>query len=213
MLLGDHVFRVSGHRSKGDTVSVTVVPEGGDDEAVLRLLSEREEMPYAFKEDGGQVKVKEKERVSKADHDEWALLLEKSDTRQNAMYDVNYNGVSIEDQAQLRARWLLLADPVRSGDKFADDRIKSDGGKGIKPVLPLVWAHQNGEDGWTEIARLLAVYQLVALRVVDVVRRLVLTPEGSTAIRVDFEGDPAGCYSQKPKGTVKVKGVCQLDDE
>jgi hypothetical protein len=128
------------------------------------------------------------------------------------MSDVNYNGVSADQQAELRARIVLLDDkpsPWAQQDAFLLSFVRGPLEKlglkgGLFPMLAKSW--MGDQVDFLRHARLWAVFYLIEGKVCEHILELSLRPAGNGRVAVRFRGRRPKLYSNTEPREVVVEG-------
>jgi len=146
------------------------------------------------------------------------------------MDEMSTTGHSADDVAVLRARRILLDEPLPGRPSYLSHPNPWGGGgrdgmlEGLvrgfgsmpvarSPLPPLFAAWTGDQASFVAIARLVAVCWLTLTGVIETITRLDLAltkTKGQPALRVLFEGTRRKLYDNAPAPVVRVEGRCPL---
>jgi hypothetical protein len=202
-----------------------LVPENGRESAALEALRGpfRINIMVAHGLTAYRATVESLTRSQQGTTERWTLRVRPEDqhARQGFGLEVTFGGVTPDDQAEMRARRILLnehslkldgqkdrlqeilLDPYVSGEQYGIRIAES-------PFPELF--NQLGHDPATfvEAARLTAVLLLRLTNVVAQIFKLELTMPGQEKLSVEFEGQRQKAYANVPATVLRITGLCSL---
>jgi hypothetical protein len=226
LLLKDRFLRCESLAERQDGSIIAKLPDvGSTNESLLRSFQTREHwrretLPYAFGDDGGLVNVKSAERESQSGRSVWSLILQLDrSNRPHALSEPGFNGISADELAAMRARWLLLNESPQDNAQGVNGGILRTFVAGInlpirvtEGIFPDLWRRFAEErEHFLSLARLWAVFNLKASNTVEHVLELELGPVRGNSMRVRFRGLRHQIYTNRAAGTIDLSGECQLE--
>lgn len=161
----------------------------------------------------------------------WTVTLQPGkDDYDSGYLDISFNGWSVDEIAELRARRILLNEQIGGARFSAMDRlnagmiehyVRGDNTYigDLHSPFPNLYAKLGADKAYfLAAARLFAVLYLRLTGVVKHVLKLDLTMQGEAKLAVKFEGQRKQYYSNVDPQIIKIKGRCLLveaedDDE
>lgn len=196
-------------------IELFVAPEDGGDRMMLqRLRDERErgEVGIAYGLSAATGRVKSVEATREGGRDEWRVMLARAERGYSGM-EMTVNGVTPDEQAQIRARRVLLGEPgPRTDDLLLELAISGRSGKPSIDHSPLPGLYRefgHDRDLFLEAARLFCTLVLYTTRTVEHVLRLDLDLRGRV-LHIDFEGVRPRAYTNVAPKHLCVQGELTL---
>jgi hypothetical protein len=161
-------------------------------------------------------------RSRQGKEERWTVQIERSlDKWDFFTSEINVNGISADEVAEMRARRILLnegqsrvgTDRERLNDLFMEHYIAGEqyGLSVARSPFPRLFGELRHDPAtFLEAARLLAVLLLKLTHVVAHVYRLDLELIGGDRLAVTFEGQRRQVYSNVPATLINVEGTCAL---
>ena len=218
----------------GGKIVVKIVSRGAEDDADISALKggpwhHRGNLPYACRNDGMFVTVKDLEQESVDGKLTWAITLEPNPQQSMGLAsEVSYSEAgktySADQIAELRARRLLLNAPpprpaARGYNQSQDSgmlevMIQGTGSprKVNQCILRDLYPRfRDDPKNFLEVARLAAIFELKASNVFEHVLDLTLGPIADGKVHVRCRGRRRGVYSNQPAVTLAFEGDCPLE--
>jgi hypothetical protein len=223
VLLDSRIYAARSLNEAGDgRMEVKIAPRGSEEEATLRALRNdryggSKEVSFVYKDRAFTGRIEQVTFQSTATRSECTVVISPQEKRYSYMVDVNYNGVTPEQMAEMRARVLLLDEKPSVWDASRDSGLRShmlhpleEAGvkSGIFPGLYKAWKGTQAD--FPKTARLWAVHYLTASGICDEVLELKLGAIRGGKMSVRFRGSRRERHSGAVLYTVQVVGTCQL---
>jgi len=225
VLLASRIYEAQGVEEAADgTVQVRVAPSTSEADAALRGLrgdayGRRDAVNFAHHNQAFLGRIDSATRSSTGNGALWTLTLKPEDSQRNSLGDMAYNGLSVDDLVELRARLLLLDEKPPRWESARDPMLKTfvagslpqlglESGPGLFPGL---W-HSNRTDelSFLRRARLWAVFYLVVSEICEHIIDLTLGPLSDGVMDVQFRGRRKKVYSNVEPTEISLKGKCRL---
>lgn len=211
-----------------DEVRVVLQPDSSEVRALLAgWVGDRFRRPsvsVAYHDTAMRVAVREIVRRADANGDRFELTLVLEEDRDGFVSEMGTTGFSVDDIAVLRARRILLNEPLPPMDgrhrTSQHDMLESlVAGFGRKlPLrespLPGLYAQVRGtalESRFEDAARLVGVLWLQLTGTVAHVHELDLQRSSTHALRVQFRGERRRYYANQPPTRIEIEGECRLE--
>jgi hypothetical protein len=128
--------------------------------------------------------------------------------------EMSFNGLSSDEAAEMRARFILLGERPKVSDQFTEQFI-TQGFEQSRPgggLTAQVLYDSVGKDciRFTEQVRLLFLYQLKTASVIDQLSKLSVTSIGQDRFEVELDGFRPKLYSNVGPKAVHVRDVFDL---
>jgi hypothetical protein len=229
VLLGRDFYESTLVEKKQGNYHVHVVPKDSREEAALKALDNRphwqrsESLAFAHGDDAAQCQLGEISARSEDGRRVYALTLrpESQNSSWGGLETMLYQGLSAEEMVRKRAELILLGETTSMGDNSRDQHIRmSYGGRGdegkIKPGVIVGTLHSLGGTASMhnlQKARLAAIYELTAARILEHVLELTLGPASRNGIPVHMEGRRHKSYDNQPAPVLSVEGRITLSQK
>ncbi len=210
---------------RAESFRLTVTPDDSADVAKLRSLkNERGRFPIAYGLTAAFVRLRNLREFMRDAQERFELDLVEVPFNSGFGTEMSYNGISADKIAEMRARRILLDEPLPnvggsgwggdlnqmtfemfvSGSSSSGDRlaVKSS------PVPPLVRAMSNSNDT-VPATKLVCVMLLILSGAVEHISRLEMSLERGD-MRIDFEGIRHKTYSNAEPARITLSGVCPV---
>ena len=211
-----------------DELRVVLQPDASDVRALLGgWVGDRFRRPglgVAYHDTAMRVHVREIVRRADAYGDRFELTLTPEEDRHGFVSEMGTTGFSVDDIAALRARRLLLNEPLppsdgRHGTPQHDMLESLVAGFGRKlPMrespLPGLYAQVRGtslESRFEDAARLVCVLWLQLSGTVAHVHELELQRTSRDTLHMRFRGERRRYYTNQPPTRIEVEGECRLE--
>lgn len=203
--LENALFRVKGcQQFDNESLNVSLEVAKGENSTLLKRLSKGDRISFAYQETGGLFSVVEVTCDLLSGVQGWKLQLSPIPKRQTL--EATFNGVSPDEIAELRARFILLGEEVPDSGRFFSIRhfVQAN----IEIYCPLL-KHKNDLKSSTGLcrARLEAVVQLIGEGIVEQISVLDFERRENGEIRVNFIGERANIYSNRPPSQINFEGT------
>jgi hypothetical protein len=209
---------------ENDTTLV-LTPETAQDSAGLESLrgphARQITVAHGFAAYRGSVESIARSQQSTADR--WTIRIRRDDRNRGGFgMDVTFNGLSPDDQAEMRARRILLNDSASSGTgnkaRFQDAMVEhyvAGEQYGVRithsPFPELFRALGKDQALFIEAARLYAVMLLRMTNVVARIFRFDIHLVSDNQLSIVFEGQRQQVYSNVPGTEIRLQGTCSLN--
>jgi hypothetical protein len=208
------------HRSNGE-VQLTIEAADAEEDAKLRSMQSHStgntSVPYAYQNEAGIAEIRGARLISKAGNSKWEVNLTLSDTNFSPhLSNMTYNGVTSGQMANKRARLLLLNELPPKGqlsDLYFVGTLanRALGMKQHEGIFPTLWAQFKGNhETFLPLARLFAVFHLIASDTVEQILDLTLGPISNGELQVHFRGRRTKYYTNIPAEVITISGTCKL---
>ncbi|MCB9951396.1 MAG: toll/interleukin-1 receptor domain-containing protein [Planctomycetaceae bacterium] len=229
--LGDDIYESKSFRRHGNnSVKIIIESRCPEVDADLSRLRPKEQgfslamLPFAYKNEGGFLNIKEITSASEGDHTVWDIdcQINKAESSFWTEATHNFDGKHLtpDDIAELKAGRVLINDPPppkRRNHGFGHDQMESlIGGatnQGIRTdecVVANVVKRHGGEESLIR-ARLESVFILKAAAIVESIVKLILCAKDD-GIEVEFEGRRPQRYQNEEAEIIRVAGRCRLEE-
>ncbi|HSK72683.1 MAG TPA: hypothetical protein VK892_13360 [Pyrinomonadaceae bacterium] len=209
-------------------VSLKLPVNSADEDAAFRSLQPNnfgrvDPIPFAHQNTGAIARVDEAKRTSVNGKSFWELLLSLEENDSGYLSEMSLNGVSADQIAELRARFILLNErpapprkqsrPFNLNDGMLDifvsglnTRVKVEGS-----VLPDLWRNVNKDvNAFLPLARLWSVFHLVTSNTCQYILELTLGPIADEKVHVKFRGQRYKQYVNVDPYIINFEGDCDL---
>lgn len=207
-----------------DTIVLELLPQDAEEDAALRALQhgnqhiyQQSPVPFAHGNNGGIARVESAESKTISGNKVWTVILKVQKESASPFGDPTINGVTPDQAAELRAKLLLLNQPIPTGNPQVAGhdmtaRMIMAPMKEKQGIFPGLWQRfQQTPSLFLPLARLWAIYILRASNTCEHVLELQLKlVEGESAVDVKFRGVRHRVFSNRPPGNVGVSGRCPL---
>lgn len=223
VLLGDRFFTSEAVLEGSDsTIVMHLITHRPEDEAFLRSVQAQHRahhsIAYAHANDAGFVQVQDVQSKSAAGQIVWTVIVRKDRNAQGGIFsEASINGVTPDQQAEMRARLLLLNEPLVKGQGLQDKMLASwIAGRHTQvsiteDMLPHLWQRLQGQqDMFLPWARLWAVFYLKATLTCEHILELTLGPLANGMLDIHFRGQRQQVYTNQEPTIIEVKGQCVL---
>ncbi len=230
-LLKTGFFLVEEVNELGDgKISLKVLVTSADEDASFRALQpngygRQDPIPFAYQNTGAIVRVLEAKRKSAQNKDNWELLLQLEKTDSGFHSEMTVNGVTPNQIAEMRARFILLNEKPASmtSRNYLDlnqamvnlfisgfnTRVKAEGS-----VLPDLWQNLEKEvDTFLPLARLWSVFHLITSETCEHILELTVGPVIDEKIHIKFRGRRRKRYVNEEPYIIEFEGDCDLTSE
>lgn len=221
MMLGDNFFSTQSVKHQPDgSIIVRITPKNSTDEANLRALQPKQYnwssqiISYAYQNEAGKILIQSVLPESIKGKTTFVLTLKPEQRSQGMGMEVNINGYSADQIAELRARLLLLNEtPTNKKENYLHYLITSYDSKERveKSIFPDLWTKMKKRPtDFLRQARLTAVYHLKMTNTIENILELKLGLIKNQAISVRFRGQRKNLYSNQEPYIIDVTGSCKL---
>ncbi len=223
VLLDDKPYVSTSVNERGEDITIRIPVNTSAEDAALRQLKTKfsnrhEPFGWAYQNDAALVTLTSAERESQGDKAAWLLTLRRSDRQGNPLWsETNYNGISADQLAEMRARLLLLNEKPNLGrdqrDYFFEAILQGTTSpmKVTAALFPQLWSSHRGDTAtFLQQARLHAVYALKLSHTCEHVEELALGPIRNNRLAVKFRGVRAERYTNEPPASIAFNGYCSL---
>ena len=227
ILLGEGFYCAENVKHKSDgLIEVRVAPVNGIQEAALKGLQSshyrHSHIPFAVKNDGHHVNVKQIEKETVGDHQVWTVTLQPAQEHNAMGIEFSPNGMDVNEVARRRAGRILVNNPppqqnsqrgFGGEDSMIERAISGEMGaiKTAECAVQQIYRKFKDEPHWKELARLKSVYLLKATNTVAHVLELKFGSLRNGRMKVTFDGRRAEKYSNKPAATIQIEDYCELN--
>lgn len=201
----------------GPVVEVTVDPSGPASAAFLSAtMKSNDTISLAFGETVLLVRPDSVARSRRGSREEWVLRFKPEERNYGSgLTEAGTRRYSADDIAQLRARRILLNEPVpASGDETLLPSLVEGINSPVQVTqspLPALWARLAADRSmFVAVARLVAIMWLILSGTIEHVLQLDLALEGDT-LHIDFRGVRRKIFSNQDPPQIIVKGVLPLE--
>jgi hypothetical protein len=178
---------------------------------------------FAYQNDGGFVRIEEARSTSQGGQEHWVLQLTKTDISNDFFTEMNYQGYSADEIAEMKAGRVLINNPPISKKRArhaADDFLEFALAGGSNPAAKIegctvrqaFTANSGDPDMAMRIARLESVFMLKANHIVETIELFTLGPYSAEGVPVVFAGKRRKRFANEDPTAINVKGVCKLDE-
>lgn len=234
VLLKDGFFTADEVSELGENKVLLKIPvTTADQDAVFRSMQpnnfgRRDPIPYAHQNVGAIARVNEAKRTSANGKNIWELLLTLDENDSGYHSEMSVNGVSADQIAELRARFILLNErpvPTRKQDQRfnlssfnlndsmlevfvsgLNSRVKVEGS-----VLPDLWRNVNKDiPTFLPVARLWSVFHLITSNTCEYILELTIGPVVNEKVHIKFRGQRHKQYVNVESYIINFEGDCNL---
>jgi hypothetical protein len=220
LLLDGRIYtaRTANERSDGSW-EVEIAAKGADEEASLRSLrsdgyGRGRLVSFAFGNQAFQAEVMEVAFSSAGSGSVGKVSLKQGSPDRNSLHDVGYNGLNMDQLAEMRARLLLLGEKPSAQESARDPMLLmfilgslKELGISDAVLAPLRRSWKGTPTDFLRSARLWLAYYLKAAQICDDILEITLGPERKGGLTVRFRGRRKGRYGADPQ-EIMVEGVC-----
>lgn len=223
MMLGDKFFLTQSVKHQPDgSIIVRIAPKNSTEEANLRALPANQYnynwssqiIPYAYQNEAGDLLIQSVLPESINGKTIFVLTLKPEQRSQGMGMEVNINGYSADQIAELRARLLLLNEnpPHQKENLLNHFMMNYDSNKRIeKSIFPDLWTKMKRRPtDFLSQARLAAVYHLKITNTIEHILELKLGLIKNQTMSVRFRGQRKNFSLDREPYLIEVKGSCQL---
>lgn len=223
VLLGDRFFTSEAVLEGSDnTIVMHLITHRPEDEAFLRSVQTQHRahhsIAYAHANDADFVQVQDVQSKSASGQIVWTVIVRKDRNAQGGIFsEASINGVTPDQQAEMRARLLLLNEPLVKGQGPQDKMLASwIAGRHTQvsiteDMLLQLWQRLHGQQGmFLPWARLWAVFHLKATLTCEHILELTLGPIANGILDIHFRGQRQQFYTNQEPTIIEVKGQCIL---
>jgi TIR domain len=214
---------------RGDTISMSLVPENARESAAIESLRKpsREPIGLSYGMNAVFAQVQSVKQVVEGGREVWhlELQLDGSYSRGSVVSEYNLSGYSTDVVAEMRAKRILLdeklqgSQPGRMNDLnmgMLEHAVQgySSRFQVLQSPFPSLYKAAKGKiDDFLEAAKLYAVLLLLLTNTVEQIHKLDLKMKSDRELAVNFAGQRARQYSNQDPHPIKVKGICVLFEE
>ena len=226
VMLNDNFFLTESVDTQANqTVTLHISPTNSEQEAALRNLQpeqsyNKKQIAYAYQDDAAIMQVESVVSKSLKGKTNFILTLSRvSSSQRSSSTDINFNGYSADQIAELRARLLLLNETPSIHEKTHLSQIDSwvegvySNAVNIKKnIFPDLWKKRKIPPSiFLSHARLVAVYHLKMSWTVEEILELKLGPINGNGMSVQFRGQRKSPYINQDPAVIQFKGTCPLN--
>ena len=228
VMLSDNFFRTQSVETQANqTITLHVLPTNSEQEAALRDLQpeqsyNKKQSAYAYQDDAAMMQVESVVSTSLKGKTIFILTLSRdSSSQRSSSMEINFNGYSADQIAELRARLLLLNEipSIQKSNNFVQIDSWVEGGYGYdnavkfnKNIFPDLWKKLKiPPSKFLPHARLIAVYYLKMSGTVEHILELKLGLIKGNVMSVQFRGKRKSPYINQESAIIQFKGTCPLN--
>ena len=156
----------------------------------------------------------------------WELTLHLEETDSGILSEFNFNNLSVDQIAEMRARFILLNEPPvehNPGNLHRPSNLNDSLLLGVlqgrrsgvvieKSILPDLWkSHNRNIELFLPLARLWSVFHLITTNTCEHILELTLGLVSSNKLRVKFRGLRRKQYVNQSPVIIEFEGYCNLD--
>jgi hypothetical protein len=225
IMLDDHFFRTQSTNTGVDrSIVLRIAPTSPEQSAQLRTLNagnlhRGHEVTYADQHEAGTTGVQSVTSETNRGVTVFTVTLAPLSQHQSsgALSEFSFNNYSADAIAELRARWLLLGQPL---PKEIEHLAASHQGRGVYGVtndrsirtLPQLWAASGTQaQAFLPRAWLYAAYLLKTENIVEHILALELGPIKDKKMQVTFRGRRVQVYANREPVSIAIKDECRLE--
>jgi hypothetical protein len=225
-MLNDNFFLTQSVETQANqTVTLHISPTNSEQQAALRKLQpeqsyNKKQIAYAYQDDAAMMQVESVLSQSIKGKTIFILTLSRvpSSQRSSSM-EINFNGYSADQIAELRARLLLLNETPSLHEKNnlsqIDSWVEGCYNHAVtlkKNIFPDLWKKLKiPPSKFLAHARLVAVYYLKMSGIVEEILELKLGPIKDNVMSVQFRGQRKSPYINQEPAVIQFKGTCPLN--
>lgn len=224
VMLDGKFFQAQSSNTQSDqSIVLRILPKNLEQTAELKALQPKESynrrlVPFASSHEAGNFQVSPVMPESAGGKTIFNITLAPNRQQSNSGWgEVNYQGYNAEKVAELRARQILLGEPLPTEiGRFAATQITIPNGHPMtigKGVFPELWTKlQTQPSVFLPKAWLWAAYCLKMSQVIEDVLELELGPIKNKVMPVKFQGRRRRFYANQEPTIIKVVGSCTLSE-
>jgi hypothetical protein len=217
VMLNEKFYRRKLRETKKDLSIVLQLSPTADMEQVAELKSlhpgefhNRKQITYADQSEVGIMQVSSVESESSAGKTSFKIMLTPTQRSQNSGFamEMNYNNYSADEIARLRARLMLLGEPLPKDLEllFPMNQVETE-------IFPELWVKLHTQSRlFLPKAWLKAVYCLKMNGIVEDVLELELGPINNKVMPVRFRGRRRQVYANREPSIINFEGSCTLGE-
>ena len=216
VMLNDNFFRTDSIKNPQDRSIILQLLPIEDREQIAELKSlhpgefhNRKQITYADQSEVGIMQVSSVESESSAGKTSFKIMLTPTQRSQNSGFamEINYNNYSADEMARLRARLMLLGEPLpKDLEQFFPTTQ-------VEEIFPELWVKlQTQPRLFLPKAWLKAVYSLKMNGIVEDVLKLELGPINNKVMPVRFRGRRRQVYANREPSIINFEGSCTLGE-
>lgn len=203
---------------------IQVVPKTSEEDAALRGLrgdrfSRAQKISFAYKNLGFNGQIGEVSSHTSGAKTIWTINYKPTDSNNNTLSDMSYNGLSVQELASMRVQLMLLGETPESRGS-GNDMMLIHYVQGpmrelglTESVFATLWRKQSTPSSdFLQKARLWAIYYLRVSGVCDDVLELKLGPVRAGKMTVRFRGRRKSRYSNGEAQEILISGACLLNE-
>ena len=212
-------------------ISIKIPVSSADQDAHFRSLqpksiSRNEPIPFAHQNVGAIARVTEAKRTSANGKNIWELFLDLEMNNSGFLSEMAFNGISADQIAELRARFILLNENPQQNRKQAPQFNLNEGMvaalvKGLNSsvkvegsVLPELWKNVGKDvDTFLPLARLWSVFHLITSNSCEHILELIIGPVADEKVHIKFRGQRHKQYVNADPYIIKFEGFCDLNSK
>lgn len=212
-------------------VKLKIPVASAEDDAAIRELQPNQygrgtPIAFAYQNTGAIARVVEATRNSKNLQTAWELMLQLEETDSGILSEFNFNNLSADQIAEMRARFILLNEsPVEHNrsnlhrsSNLNDSLLlgvlqgRRSGVVIEKSILPDLWKSLNKNiELFLPLARLWSVFHLITTNTCEHILELTLGPVSNNKLRIKFRGRRRKQYVNQSPVIIEFEGYCNLD--
>jgi hypothetical protein len=222
MMLNGQFYSVQSVKERpGEIVEVVVLPKNSAQDAALRALNGKHSRPatsFAYENHGFLATIENGERQLLEGKSSWNFTLRPADKDGTSWHDgVTYDNITPDMQADMRAQLILLGTkPQLMGRNQLEDGLVNHWISGEGPlkvnegIFPPLRQKYQDDDEFLQVARLSAVFILIATGTVEHVLELELEFVSHNRLHVRFQGRRRQHYLNTVPINIEISGDCPL---
>ena len=210
-------------------VQLKMPADSAEHDATFRSLQpthfgRQEPIPFAHQNTGAIARVMEAKRMSTNGQNFWEMILVLDERNSGFLSEMTVNGVSADQIAELRARFILLNEKPFRTDK-PTSRLNLNEGlieayvSGVNSpvkieagVLPVLWENVNKDvASFLPLARLMSVFNLISSNTCEYILELTMGPVVNEKVHIKFKGQRHRQYSNVEPYIISFEGDCELN--
>ncbi len=224
LLLGDRLYYAKSVTIGADSIVMHVLPVDAAEKAALTTLrpaqyQQKSPVAFAHQDDGAVIIVESVDNTTENGKTVFVInaKYDESWKRANGGLNFNYNGLTADQVAKMRAELLLLKASFPSTD-FGSQLPSLSWSSGVPQkrefetgILPPLWSKLKSRPVYFQIyARLYAIYALRAIHVVEHILEMTISSVKNGGVTVHFRGERKSSGSADSPTRLEVKGICKL---
>jgi len=227
VMLNDNFFLTESVETQANqAIILSISPTNSEQEAALRNLQpeqpyNKKQIAYAYQDDAAMMQVESVLSKSIKGKTIFIVTLSRDpNSQRSSSMEINFNGYTPAQIAELRARLLLLNETpfLKNNNNFSQSDSWVEGGydnavKIKKNIFPDLWTKLKTQPKLFLLhARLVAVYYLKMSRTVEHILELKLGLIKGNVMSVKFRGQRKSSYiiNQEP-AVIQFQGSCPLN--